>query len=160
MMNVVLKEVNPKNNDLHELIFKLDSEMLKKYPEEGIFGLDFNDPKVNEVVFVVAYINDYPVGCGGIRPLDSNSVELKRFYVDSEFRKKGIASKILLFLENKAKSIGYNSIKLETGPLQPESIALYRKFGYVDIELYGEYVNSKYSLCFEKILWYAAIHIM
>lgn len=152
MTDVVLKEVNSKNNDLHELIFKLDNEMKERYPEEGIFGLDFNDPKVNEVVFVVAYINDYPVGCGGIRPLNSKSVELKRFYVDSKYRKKGIASKILSSLECKAKNKGYSSIKLETGPFQPESIELYRKFGYADIELYGEYLNSKYSLCFEKIL--------
>lgn len=152
MEDIVLKEVNSKNNDLHQLIFKLDNELKESYPEEGIFGIDFNDPKVNEVVFVVAYINDYPVGCGGIRPLDSKCVELKRFFVDCNYRKKGIASKILSFLECKAKYKGYSSIKLETGPFQPEAIGLYRKFGYVDIELYGEYVNSKYSLCFEKIL--------
>jgi GNAT superfamily N-acetyltransferase len=151
--SVVVKEVNSENSNLHKLIFKLDNELKERYPEEGIFGLNFNDPKVNEIVFVVAYINDYPVGCGSICPLDLNSAELKRFYVDSKYRKKGIASKILSFLEYKAKNKGYSTIKLETGPFQPESIELYKKFGYINIELYGKYVNSKYSICFEKILY-------
>lgn len=152
MVDILLIEVDSQNKDLHDLIFKLDIELKEKYPVDGIFGLDFSDPKVNEVIFVIAHINNYPVGCGGIRPLDPENVELKRFFIDSGFRNKGIGSKILLYLENKAKSMGFCSIKLETGPLQPESINLYRKFGYTDIEPYGEYVNNKYSLCFEKKL--------
>lgn len=151
-MEIELKEVRANDVDLHRLISKLDDELKQKYPEEGIFGLDFSEPTVNDVLFVVAYLENIPVGCGSIRPIDSKSVELKRFYVDNNYRKKGIASSILLFLEEKAKSMGKSSIKLETGPKQPESINLYRKFGYVDIELYGEYVKSDYSLCFEKDL--------
>lgn len=150
MVQVLIKEVAPNDINLQDLITKLDTEMKQRYPEEGIFGLDFDDPKVNEATFIVAYIDNQPVGCGGIRPLDSNSVELKRFFVDSNYRNNGIASKLLLHLEDKARGNGYRTIKLETGPFQPESIGLYKKFGYVEIELYCEYIGSEYSLCFEK----------
>lgn len=152
MADVVVKVVPAHESALHELIAKLDREMLEKYPQEGVFGVDFSDTKVDEMIFAVAFVGDIPAGCGGIRPLDANSVELKRFFVDSAFRQKGIASKLLTFLEKEAKHRGYGSVKLETGPLQPESIALYRKFGYDEIGLFGEYTDSRYSICFEKML--------
>lgn len=151
-MSITLKEVDHMNSDLHQLIYKLDCYFKVRYPEDGIFGLDFNDPKVKEVNFAVAYFNDTPAGCGGIRPLDRQSAELKRFFVDSEYRNKGIASHILEHLEFMAKSKGFTSIKLETGPEQPESISFYRKHGYMDIKLFGEYTDSKYSICMEKKL--------
>ena len=59
---------------------------------------------------------------------------------------------MLLFLESEVKKQGYSIIKLETGPNQPESLQLYKKFGFYEIEKFGEYINSKYSICFEKKL--------
>lgn len=153
-MGVVLKIVDSNNQDLHELIGRLDEELMERYPKQGIYGIDFNDPKVNEVTFVIAYHDEKPVGCGAIRPLNKESMELKRFYVDKKLRNKGIASIILAFLEDKSRKMGYKKIKLETGPKQPEAINLYKKFGYYEIDLFGEYQssNSEYSLCFEKII--------
>ncbi len=150
MDNIIIKEVKSNHPHLHELINKLDKELKDRYPEEGIYGLDFSDPKVKDTFFIVAYVNNISVGCGAIRPLNSDSVELKRLYVHHDYRKKGIASKLLKYLEDTAKRKGYHNIKLETGPYQPESIVLYEKNGYEQIELFGEYDNSKYSICFEK----------
>ena len=67
-------------------------------------------------------------------------------------RRKGIASGILLLLESEAKKQCYSIIKLETGPNQQESLHLYKKFGFYEIEKFGEYINSKYSICLEKKL--------
>lgn len=149
---IELRTVGPDNPDLHQLIAKLDDELLERYPKQGIFGLDFNDPKVKQVTFVIAYLGETPVGCGAIRPLDLDCAELKRFYVDPGYRNRGIASRILIFLENTAQALGYRKIRLETGPKQPESIALYEKNGYYAIELFGEYVGCEHSLCYEKNL--------
>ncbi len=149
---VKIIEVKPLHADLMALITRLDDEMLEKYPQDGIFGVDFSDPKVSRMLFVVAYLGDAPVGCGGIRPLDDETVELKRFFVDKTFRNKGIASKVLTYLETKAREKGCTVIKLETGPEQPEAIGLYKKFGYIEIPAYGEYVGCEYSVCFEKKL--------
>jgi putative acetyltransferase len=151
-MNIELRTVGPDNWDLHQLIAKLDEELLERYPKQGIFGLDFNDPKVKEVTFVIAYLRETPVGCGAIRPLDSDCAELKRFYVDPGYRNQGIASRILIFLEHTAQAFGYHRIRLETGPKQPEAIRLYEKNGYYPIELFGEYIGCEHSLCFEKML--------
>ena len=151
-MDIALREVDADHEDLRGLIEKLDREIGEMYPAEGIFGLDFSDPKVHEMVFVIAYAGDRPVGCGGIRPLDGDSVELKRFFVDRGYRGQGIASRVLAYLEGAARDQGYRLVKLETGPKQPEAIALYEKYGYREIPLFGEYNDSRYSVCYEKAI--------
>jgi SAM-dependent methyltransferase/GNAT superfamily N-acetyltransferase len=151
-MNIELRTVVSDHLDLHELIAKLDRDISERYPKQGIFGIDFHGPNINEVVFIIAYVDGLPAGCGAIRPLNSDCVELKRFFVDKEYRNTGIASKMLTFLENKARELGYRQIKLETGPKQPEAINLYKKFGYREIERFGEYIHSEDSLCFAKEL--------
>ena len=147
-----IKIVPPNDIGLHELIKALDSELLQLYPAQGIFGVDFTNPQVSKMTFCVAYLKDSIAGCGGLRPLAENAAELKRFYVRPEFRGRGVASGILRFLENQAKVQGFLSIKLETGPKQPEAIGLYRKFGYTEIEAYGEYIGSIYSYCMGRTL--------
>ncbi|GIP01520.1 hypothetical protein J14TS5_66050 [Paenibacillus lautus] len=48
----------------------------------------------------------------------------------------------------------YIAVGLEgrTGELQKESVHFYKKLGYAQIEPFGEYSRSEYSLCFEKCL--------
>jgi len=149
--------VKPDNPHLRELIERLDEDLKLRYPTETIYVVDFEDPKVREMTFVVAYLDGLPVGCGGLRPLEYKetelpAMELKRFYVDPSCRKMGIATRLLLFLEEKAVNSGYKEIRLETGIKQPEAIALYVKHGYLPIDLFGPYIGDPDSLCYGKIL--------
>ncbi|MBW4083392.1 GNAT family N-acetyltransferase [Paenibacillus sp. S150] len=146
--------VDPGNRDLRGLIVRLDDELKSRYPHETIYVVDFSDPKVREMIFVVAYAADRPVGCGGLRPLaaDSSVMELKRFYVDPDTRKQGIADRMLLDLEQRAQAAGCREIRLETGIKQPEATALYEKHGYRPIDLFGRYIGDPDSLCYGKSL--------
>ncbi|OBZ17042.1 GNAT family N-acetyltransferase [Bacillus sp. FJAT-26390] len=152
MQKVTLNVVTPQNEDLQMLIRKLDEDLLERYPAEEIFGLDFTDEKVKDILFLVAYDNEIPVGCGAIRPLDEESTELKRFFVDESYRNRGIAKQILFELEAKAKAMHFRSIKLEAGEAQPEALSFYRKHGYSLIDRFGIYVDSESSVCYEKQL--------
>ena len=82
---------------------------------------------MNQILFVVAYDGDKPVGCGAIRPLDQETTELKRMFVDLPYRQKGVASAILRFLEEQALERSFTAVRLETGAPQYESIHLYTK---------------------------------
>ncbi|QUL57481.1 GNAT family N-acetyltransferase [Paenibacillus tritici] len=151
---VTFVRVDPHHTDLGTLIGQLDEDLKSRYPHEMIYGVDFSDPQVKEMTFVVAYVNELPVGCGGLRPLDTHSslMELKRFYVDPGSRKQGIASRMLQDLEERAMAAGCREIRLETGIKQPESIALYVKHGYQPIELFGPYIGDPDSMCYGKSL--------
>ncbi|NOU94237.1 GNAT family N-acetyltransferase [Paenibacillus sp. LMG 31456] len=152
MNDIEIKIVKPDYPDLLQLIHQLDEELLERYPAEEVHGIDFEDPSINDVVFIVVYRNNRAVGCGAIRPLDASCTELKRFFVDRTYRKMGIASRMLSFLENEARLLHFEMIRLETGTEQPESVQLYQKHGYLSIEKFGPYVDGEMSLCFEKRL--------
>ncbi|MFC5653412.1 GNAT family N-acetyltransferase [Paenibacillus solisilvae] len=152
MSELMIAEVAHDDVNLHRLIDKLDEDLLQRYPAEEVFVLDFSDPAIKNVVFMVAYSGETAIGCGAIKPLDETFMELKRFYVEPQFRKNGVAGEILQKLEAKAKEKKAAYIRLETGAPQPEAIGFYKKHGYYEIEKYGEYVDCESSLCYEKSL--------
>jgi GNAT superfamily N-acetyltransferase len=102
--------------------------------------------------FVVATSGGRAIGCGALRRLDGSSAEVKRMYVVPEARGTGVADAILGVLENAAAERGWTTLRLETGTLQPDAQRFYRRAGYHEIPLFGSYVGSELSVCFERRL--------
>ncbi|WP_250003091.1 GNAT family N-acetyltransferase [Actinoplanes sp. M2I2] len=92
------------------------------------------------------------LGCGALRRLDDRSAEIKRMYVLPDLRGKGIATAVLRALESAAVTRGWTTLRLETGTEQPEAIRFYEREGYREIPLYGPYVGSEISRCYERTL--------
>lgn len=86
---------------------------------------------------VVAFENEEAVGCGCFKEYNDKTVELKRMFVSSAYRSKGISKLVLQELEKWARDLGYSKTILETGSKQFEAIGLYQKNGYTRIENYG-----------------------
>ena len=86
------------------------------------------------------------MGCGALRPLDENTVEVKRMYTRPAFRRKGVGVAILAEMDRLALELGYTTIKLQTGPKQPEAAALYERVGY--------YAIPRFSGNWERVLAY------
>ena len=103
--------------------------------------------------FVVARDDDgTPVGCGGLRPLDERSGEIKRMYVVPARRGTGVAGAVLEALEAWARGVGWTHLRLETGDRQPDAVAFYTRRGYTPIPRFGRYLDEPSSLCFERAL--------
>ncbi|WP_127534051.1 GNAT family N-acetyltransferase [Paenibacillus kobensis] len=153
MSNVQVREAAVNNKDLLGLIAKLDRYLYELYPADEVFVVDLEAASQDDnIVFVLAYEGENAVGCGAYLPLDESSVELKRFYVEPDKRGTGVAAAIFRYLSDKARALGYTSLKLETGDEQPEAIRFYTKNGFRRIDRFGEYVNSDSSVCMEKVL--------
>lgn len=149
--------VEVRNHDLtsevaQRLIKALNAELEARYPEEGanFFRLDPDEVSDGRGAFLVAYIDGKPVGCGAVRRIEPNVAEIKRMYVDPSVRGRRVGRRILDALESHARRLNARRIVLETGPRQPEAIALYEHAGFSAIPLYGEYIDSKFSVCFAK----------
>lgn len=139
------------NNDFKQLIQLLDADLNGRYGNLQKVYNRYNTMDFIETI-VLAYVDQIPVGCGGFKKYNDETVEIKRMYVKPEYRGKGIASKILQELENWAIEFGYIKSILETGKKQEEAISLYQKKGYELIENYGQYKDMPTSVCFEKQL--------
>ncbi|MES2373981.1 MAG: GNAT family N-acetyltransferase [Bacteroidota bacterium] len=146
---IQLLRTDSENKDFIELVRALDADLAERDGADHAFYSQFN--KITKIKFaVVAYENEIPVGCGAIKEYDADSMEVKRMYVTPGNRGKGIATQVLIALENWAVEMSYKKTVLETGKRQPEAIHLYTSNGYRQIPNYGQYANVENSLCFEK----------
>ena len=137
------------NPDFVELVRHLDAELAVRDGDDHAFYAQFN--KIAKLKHVVlAYEDERALGCGAIRELDSGDIEIKRMYVPTESRSRGIATKVLLELEDWAREMSFTRCVLETGLKQPEAIRLYEKNGYERIPNYGQYIDVGNSVCFGK----------
>jgi GNAT superfamily N-acetyltransferase len=105
-------------------------------------------------VFVVAAdrASGEAIGCGALRPLDGTSAEIKRMYVTPHMRSSGVAIDLLRALEAAALDRGWTLLRLETGTAQPDAQRFYQREGYRRIPLFGSYVGSDLSVCYERRL--------
>lgn len=144
-----LIRTNSENPDFISLVKLLDADLAQRDGKEHSFYAQFNSiTRLNHVV--VAYENNRAVGCGAIKEHAPDAMEVKRMYVLPECRKSGLATQILMELEQWASELGYTKCVLETGKRQPEAIALYNRNGYTIIPNYGQYKGVENSVCFEK----------
>ncbi|MCF6509688.1 GNAT family N-acetyltransferase [Blastococcus sp. MG754426] len=93
------------------------------------------------------------LGCGALRALGEGVAEVKRMYVVPAARGRGVSKAVLAALEDAASARGWTTLRLETGPLQPEAVGLYAGAGYRPIAAFGHYVgdpDAAGSLFFER----------
>jgi GNAT superfamily N-acetyltransferase len=137
--------------DATQLIDELSTELAALYQVgDGTAGFKPSDVEIPRAAFVIARIDGYAVGCGALRPLDETTVEVKRMYTRAAYRRKGVAQAIMAEFERLAYEFGYTTIKLQTGPLQPEAAALYERVGYYRIPRFSG--NWERVLAFQKDL--------
>ena len=148
---ITLKRTNSDNPHFVELVKLLDAYLTTVDGDEHAFYDQFNGIE-NLRYVVVAYDEDHPVGCGAIKEFRSDSMEVKRMFVDPAFRGNGIAKSVLSRLETWAAELGYQKCVLETGKRQIEAVALYRRCGYQSIPNYEPYTAMENSVCFEKLI--------
>jgi GNAT superfamily N-acetyltransferase len=75
---------------------------------------------------------------GGVRRLGQGVAEIKRLYARPAGRSRGVAAQLLTALEQAAYSLGYRTVRLDTGPKQVHALSLYRRAGFLDIAPYNE----------------------
>jgi GNAT superfamily N-acetyltransferase len=147
-----IQSVDPADPEAAALIAALDRELLHRYPDLEIHGIDADGFVARGGLFLIGRIEGQAVACGAIRPVDRDMAEVKRMFVRPEHRGRGLARALLAGLEAAARLRGYRAMRLETGEGQPEAIALYQRAGYLPIPRYGEFIEDPRSRCFEKTL--------
>jgi putative acetyltransferase len=137
-----------------QLIAALNAELEARYPEDGanFFRLEPEEVVEGRGAFLVAYLDGKPIGCGAVRQIEPGLAEIKRMYVDPTVRGRRVGRQVVDALELQARQLGAKRIVLETGPRQPDAIAMYQHAGFTEIPLYGEYIGSQFSVCMAKDL--------
>lgn len=134
------------------LIADLDAYQLTLYPPESVYALDLAALKQPRVKFAVVRDDaGTAVGCGAV-VLTPAYGEIKRMYLQPACRGQGAADRLLAMLEEAARAAGCPRLTLETGPCQPQALALYERHGYRRCAPYGDYRDDPLSVFMEKPL--------
>ncbi|HEU5038108.1 MAG TPA: GNAT family N-acetyltransferase [Nocardioides sp.] len=140
------------------LIEEVQAEYVVRYggrDETPLDPLMFEPPAGS---FFVAYAAGRPVATGAWRRSEvaalgtDRTAEIKRMYVTSAARGRGVARRMLAHLEVDAAAHGAEAVVLETGLAQPEAIALYESSGYTPIPAFGYYKDAPLSRCYARRL--------
>ena len=114
----------------------------------------YTRPRPRRKLFIAtvgAFDGDELVGHAALRPFE-DALEVKRVYVRSDYRGRGISKQLMFELEAIARERDVRSLILQTGDRQAEAIALYLKIGYVSIDRFGLYEPVPFFLCYGKTL--------
>ena len=85
---------------------------------------------------LLAFVNDLPAGCAGVRRLDKGTAELNRLYIKDEYRGLKIGVALLQRSVDLAKTLGYQKLRLDTLDNMTKAQQLYRSFGFYEIGAY------------------------
>lgn len=143
---------SPDQPEVARLIQALDAYQDTLYPPECRYALDVTTVAVEAMRFAVARdAQGQALGCGAV-VLGGEHGEIKRMWVQPEARGQGVAQALLALLEAEARAAGCPSLVLETGPKQPEAIALYARQGFARCGPFGDYRDDPMSVFMRKAL--------
>lgn len=149
-----ITNVDPQGEVALALLQEAAVDVRPLYLGEGSANLSLpkNVPLGARDIYIAAWEEDIPVGCGAIRELDRSTAEIQRMYVHRDYRRRQLGRTILLHLENEARRLGYSRLLLETGDRQIPAMALYEACGFRRIPPFGRHVDDPTSVCYERHL--------
>jgi GNAT superfamily N-acetyltransferase len=100
--------------------------------------------------FLVGWEDGRAVAGGALKRMGPGVAEIKRMYVVPDARRRGHARRLLAALEDAARELGYERVRLDTGARQPHARALYESAGFRPIPDYND--NPKAAYWGEKAL--------
>lgn len=123
-------------------------------PPESIHALNLDGLKKPEITFWCAWDGEELLGCGAIKELNAEHVELKSMRTAAVHLRKGVARRILAHIIEEATSRGYQRISLETGSMDSFIPArkLYEDFGFAYCEPFADYILDPNSTFMTKVI--------
>jgi putative acetyltransferase len=149
--DLVIEERPADDPELARLLAAAFEELVGRYGAEG------RSQVKDGARYLVVLDDDTAVGCGAVQAFDADGEhagdgELKRMYVVPAARGRGFARVLLTCLEHVAREAGHPALRLSTGELQPEAMALYESSGYQRTAPWGKYVDQPLTSCYAKSL--------
>jgi hypothetical protein len=149
--NITIKRTTSSNKDFGLLVAHLDNELWNELNEDQAQYDQYNKvPDLQTVVIV--YVNEQPAACGCFKKYNGDTVEIKRMFVEKEYRGNGLSKIVLAELEEWAMEDKARNAILETSIHFTAAKTLYMNAGYKLIPNYDQYAGLTESVCMKKEL--------
>lgn len=81
------------------------------------------------------------VGCGALRRIRPDAVEMKRMYVRPEARRQGVAQRLFEMRLDEARAMGCVAVYADTAKGNRPMLSMYERYGFQYIPRYPENAN-------------------
>ncbi len=133
--DLVVREADPKS-EMHsvralfeEYIKELDEDLSFQGFDEELQNLpgEYRQP---EGSLYLAFLDNMPVGCIAMRRIDAEACEMKRLFVEPQYRHRKIGEMLVRCIIISARAHGYTTMKLDSLRRLKAAAHLYEKFGF------------------------------
>jgi DNA-binding MarR family transcriptional regulator/GNAT superfamily N-acetyltransferase len=140
---VEIRLVDPEEPDAQRCLRAYVGELNRRAPDRGFDPSQGSTAEPHEVrpphgAFVVVYLRGEPIGCGAVKHHPGDLTDIKRMWLAESARGLGLGRRLLEHLEGLARQHGSREVRLETGNVLGEAIALYRSAGYVEVDAFND----------------------
>ncbi len=118
--------------EITKMVSEILREMFNGNPEEFKILKEFNVTK-DYIYYLVVVIGKKIVGVGALKKLKDRKVRIKRLYVMEDYRRRGIAQKILNQLIRFAREQNFKQILFNTYPTMEHARRFHKRNGFVEI---------------------------
>jgi ribosomal protein S18 acetylase RimI-like enzyme len=128
----------------------LNHEYLDWLSDEGAVTCYLSQQNAREIVnqlplgheapdgdLLLATLNDKPIGTVALKRLSDDTCEMKRLYVVPEARHMKVGRILVDEIIKRAKTLGYQTMRLDTLPHMSAAQKLYQNIGFKTIEKYN-----------------------
>lgn len=149
-----IEEVDPREERARYCLGEYYAELARRF-EKGFDVSLSADPDAKDMirprgVFLLAMSDGLPIGCVGLKGTGKGYAEVKRLWIAPSARGLGLAKRLMKEVEDTARALGIDTLRLDTNRALPEAIRMYRTSGWTEIERFND--DPYPDFFFEKTL--------
>jgi putative acetyltransferase len=116
-------------------------------PPGTSYALDLSGLQAPDITVWTAWAGDDIAGCGALKEIAPGHGEIKSMRTAARHLRRGVAAALLEHIIATARSRGYTRLSLETGtsPDYDPAVALYRRRGFRNGPIFGDYRPSPHN---------------
>jgi len=148
---IFIEETDPHHPQATALLKQSHALMESLFPPEDNYFLDIDDLVAPDIHFFTARKGEDIIGTAAIK-IKKGYGEIKSMFVAETARGSGAADALMRQIEDTARAENLPMLKLETGNVLYAAHKLYRRHGFTDCGVFGDYVEANSSIFMEKAL--------
>ncbi|MGB7316930.1 MAG: GNAT family N-acetyltransferase [Planktotalea sp.] len=148
---IIVEPTTPHAAGTKDLLEQSHALMLSLFSPDACHFLDFDALAAENIHLFAAREGDVTLGTGALAVKDGYA-EVKSMFTSEAARGKGVAAALLRQIEDVAREMGLQTLKLETGDVLYAAHRLYERHGFTFCGPFGDYKDVPESRFMEKVL--------
>lgn len=123
---------------LNAFAFELAERLQTGFDLENSGDPELSNMKHPHGTFLVAMLEDRPIGCVGVKGQGGAIAEIKRMWITPTARGLGLARRMMTAAEDAARRLSISTLRLDTNSTLHEAVQLYQNTGWEQIDRFND----------------------